>query len=56
MNKKTKIMATVGPASESEEVLTQMMEQGVNIFRFNLKHNVFEWHKKTINKVFVYNH
>lgn len=51
MNKKTKIMATVGPASESEEVLTQMMEQGVNIFRFNLKHNVFEWHKKTINKV-----
>lgn len=50
MNKKTKIMATIGPASESEEVLTQLINNGVNIFRFNLKHNVFDWHKKTINK------
>ena len=50
MNKKTKIMATIGPASESEEVLTQLINNGVNILRFNLKHNVFEWHKKTINK------
>lgn len=51
MNKKTKIMATIGPASEKEEVLKQMIEQGVNIFRFNLKHNIFEWHKNTIAKV-----
>ena len=50
MNKKTKIMATIGPASESEEILTQLIEHGVNIFRFNLKHNVFDWHKKIINK------
>ncbi len=50
MNKKTKIMATIGPASESEEVLTQLINNGVNILRFNLKHNVFDWHKKTINK------
>jgi pyruvate kinase len=50
MTKKTKIMATIGPASESEEVLTQLIEHGVNIFRFNLKHNVFDWHKTVINK------
>lgn len=51
MNKKTKIMATIGPASESEEVLTRLIENGVNIFRFNLKHNVFDWHRTTINRV-----
>ncbi len=51
MNRKTKIMATIGPASESEEVLTQLIDNGVNIFRFNLKHNVFEWHKTVINRV-----
>lgn len=50
MNKKTKIMATIGPASDSEEVLTQIINNGVNILRFNLKHNVFDWHKKIINK------
>lgn len=50
MNKKTKIMATIGPASESEEVLSQLIDNGVNIFRFNLKHNVFDWHKATINR------
>ncbi len=51
MNKKTKIMATIGPASDSEEVLTQLIENGVNIFRFNLKHNFFDWHRTTINRV-----
>jgi len=44
-------MATIGPASESEEILTQLIENGVNIFRFNLKHNVFDWHKTVINRV-----
>ncbi len=50
MNKKTKIIATVGPASESEEVLSQLIEMGVNLFRFNLKHNNLDWHKQTIIK------
>lgn len=51
MNKKTKIVATIGPSSESEEVLSQLIEQGVDIFRFNLKHNQFLWHKQIINRV-----
>ena len=42
MSKKTKIMATIGPASESEEVLSQLLDNGVNIFRFNLKLKKFE--------------
>ncbi len=51
MNKKTKIIATVGPASESVEIIEKLVENGVNIFRFNLKHNDFEWHKKIIGRV-----
>jgi pyruvate kinase len=50
-NKKTKIIATIGPASESMEVLEKLIQEGVNIFRFNLKHNDFEWHKNKIKKV-----
>jgi pyruvate kinase len=50
MNKKTKIMATIGPASESEDVIRQLINNGVNIFRFNLKHNVFDWHKTIIDR------
>lgn len=51
MNKKTKIIATVGPATESSEVIEKMMDSGVNIFRFNTKHNDFEWHKENIDKI-----
>jgi len=50
MNKKTKIVATIGPASESEEILSQLIKNGTDLFRFNLKHNDFDWHKKTIVK------
>ena len=51
MDKKTKIIATVGPASESAEVIEKMIENGADIFRFNLKHNNFDWHKKIIGRV-----
>lgn len=51
MNKKTKIIATVGPTSETAEMIEKLIENGVNIFRFNLKHNNFEWHKKIISRV-----
>ena len=50
MEKKTKIIATIGPASESVEVMEKMIMDGVNIFRFNLKHNEFEWHKRMIRR------
>ncbi|MBZ7941805.1 pyruvate kinase [Campylobacter molothri] len=54
MLKKTKIVATVGPASESEDVLRQMIINGVNVFRLNFSHGTHEYHKnnlKTIRKV-----
>ena len=36
--KRTKILATVGPASESEEVLTKMFEAGLDAVRCNFSH------------------
>lgn len=42
----TKIVATIGPASESREMIEQTIRAGVNIFRFNVKHNTPEWHKE----------
>lgn len=42
--KLTKIIATIGPASESEEKLEQLIKAGVNVFRFNTKHSTPEWH------------
>ncbi|MEI8067625.1 MAG: pyruvate kinase [Candidatus Shapirobacteria bacterium] len=51
MIKKTKIIATIGPASESNEAIEKLIHEGVNLFRFNLKHNVFQWHKDGIERV-----
>ena len=44
----TKIIATIGPSSESPEMIEKLINAGVNIFRFNLKHNELEWHKEKI--------
>ncbi len=47
----TKIIATIGPSSESEKLIEKLIETGVNVFRFNLKHNELEWHKAGIQRV-----
>jgi pyruvate kinase len=48
MKTNAKIVATLGPASSSEEVLLKMIEAGVNVFRVNFSHGDHETHRKTI--------
>ncbi len=51
MNKLTKIIATIGPATDSPEMIEALINAGVNIFRFNFKHNTVEWHNERIERV-----
>ena len=37
-NKKTKIVATLGPATSTKEILRKMLQEGVNVFRINFSH------------------
>jgi len=48
---KTKIVATIGPASESLAVLEQMIVAGMNIARLNFSHGEFETHRKNIETI-----
>ncbi|MBI2279739.1 MAG: pyruvate kinase [Bacteroidetes bacterium] len=47
--KKTKIVATLGPATSTKEVITQIIEAGVNVCRVNFSHGSYNDHEKTIN-------
>lgn len=51
MSKLTKIIATIGPATESEEMLRALIEAGMNVARFNTKHGTPEWHLERIRRV-----
>lgn len=48
---KTKIVATIGPASDSPAMIKKLILAGVNVFRFNLKHNNQQWHNSRIDRV-----
>ena len=49
--KKTKIVSTIGPASDSQEVLERMMAAGMNIARLNFAHGDFDSHRSTVRAV-----
>lgn len=49
--RKTKIICTIGPASESEEKLRELMLEGMNVARFNFSHGSHEEHKKKYDRV-----
>ncbi len=51
MLKNTKIVATVGPASSSIEVLKELAISGVNVFRLNFSHGLHSEHKNVIENI-----
>ncbi len=49
--RKTKIVATIGPASDSVETLQAMIQAGMNVARLNLSHGTFGEHRSRIARV-----
>ncbi|MEO6567716.1 MAG: pyruvate kinase, partial [Bryobacteraceae bacterium] len=48
---KTKIVCTIGPASESPEIIAQMLHAGMDVARLNFSHGDFPWHRTAINRL-----
>ena len=46
--RKTKIVCTLGPASESEQIIEKLFKNGMNVGRLNFSHGTHEHHKETI--------
>ncbi len=51
MKKRTKIVATVGPASDSLEALERLIRAGVNVFRLNFSHGTHEYHSEVLERI-----
>ncbi|SQC12314.1 pyruvate kinase [Klebsiella pneumoniae] len=49
--KKTKIVCTIGPKTESEEMLTKMLEAGMNVMRLNFSHGDYAEHGQRIQNL-----
>lgn len=48
---KTKIIATIGPASESADMLRSLIARGMDVARLNTKHNEPDWHLGMIKRI-----
>lgn len=49
--RKTKIICTLGPATDNDEVLKELVESGMDVARFNFSHGDHEIHKKRMAKI-----
>ena len=48
---KTKIVATIGPASESPEMLARLIGAGLNVARLNFSHGEFSKHGEVVKRI-----
>ncbi len=51
LGKKTKIVCTMGPASESPAKLTELVNAGMNVMRLNFSHGSFDEHQKRVDAI-----
>ncbi len=49
--RKTKIIATLGPATDSPEMLGQLIDTGVNVFRLNMSHAPHDWVHRVVRDI-----
>ena len=49
--RKTKIVCTIGPVSDSKEVLAELMDAGMNVARLNFSHGTHEEHARRIQRI-----
>ena len=51
MSSKTKLICTLGPATESEEMIGKLMTAGADVFRLNMSHAKHEWAAEMVKRV-----
>ena len=51
MPRRTKIVATVGPRSEAEAAITEMIRAGVDVFRLNFSHGSAQRHTRVAERI-----
>ena len=51
LNTRTKILSTIGPASSSKKMLSELIDAGVDAFRINFSHGAYEEHKERIKTI-----
>ena len=49
--RKTKIIATLGPATDSPEMIHQLIDAGVNVFRLNMSHAPHQWVDRVVHDI-----
>ncbi|MBU0974328.1 pyruvate kinase [Patescibacteria group bacterium] len=51
MKKSTKIVATIGPVTETKEIMMDLINAGMDVARFNTKHGTLQWHQSRIARM-----
>ena len=51
MDRRTKIVATIGPASQNDEMIRHLLRSGMNVARLNLSHGTHEDHTLVVNRL-----
>jgi pyruvate kinase len=49
--RKTKIISTLGPATETPEMIAKLIDAGVNVFRLNMSHATHDWLRRVVKNI-----